>query len=320
MFAKLKSHGFLSGQSSSSNTSSSNASTNANVVTAATSSTVQPSIAHHSHAHLLQQQLLPSDSNASASSTQQPVVATKAITSGLGSTQAQYMTSGPMPFQPQQYHPSHSSPHTTPQHQAHQAHHHQQQQQQQQHQQQQQQQSHHHQHHPHHHQPSMHVNVATISGSQVPNPANNVATGSGGVTGSSTAAVSLSAHTSRNNSPAPATFCSFGTGSGHMLPMSAPLSASIGLMGSTGSAMQQATGMSPSIASQSSSQSAAAAASMSQSSPSPLPAGLPPNPISQHFEIGTLIGSAGPELAWRVYSAVRRCDRMSGKPFTDIYI
>lgn len=37
------------------------------------------------------------------------------------------------------------------------------------------------------------------------------------------------------------------------------------------------------------------------------------NNITQHFEIGSLIGSAGPELAWRIYSAVRKCDRMPGE-------
>lgn len=38
-----------------------------------------------------------------------------------------------------------------------------------------------------------------------------------------------------------------------------------------------------------------------------------PNAITQHFEIGSLIGSAGPELAWRIYSAIRKCDRMPGE-------
>lgn len=33
------------------------------------------------------------------------------------------------------------------------------------------------------------------------------------------------------------------------------------------------------------------------------------NPISQYFEFGKQIGSAGPELVWKIYEAVRKSDR-----------
>lgn len=33
------------------------------------------------------------------------------------------------------------------------------------------------------------------------------------------------------------------------------------------------------------------------------------NPISQFFEIGKLSGSAGPELAWKIYDAIRKSDK-----------
>ena len=36
------------------------------------------------------------------------------------------------------------------------------------------------------------------------------------------------------------------------------------------------------------------------------------NPISQYFEIDKLVASAGPELAWKIYSAIRRDDRKVG--------
>ena len=52
-------------------------------------------------------------------------------------------------------------------------------------------------------------------------------------------------------------------------------------------------------------------AQLTQSQPMANTSSLP-NAITQHFEIGSLIGSAGPELAWRIYSAVRKCDRMPG--------
>ncbi|OTF71724.1 hypothetical protein BLA29_015197 [Euroglyphus maynei] len=32
------------------------------------------------------------------------------------------------------------------------------------------------------------------------------------------------------------------------------------------------------------------------------------NPISQYFECGKQIGSAGPELAWKIFDAVRKTD------------
>lgn len=36
--------------------------------------------------------------------------------------------------------------------------------------------------------------------------------------------------------------------------------------------------------------------------------GLEQNPIVQHFHIGKLSGSAGPELVWRIFDGVRRSD------------
>lgn len=33
------------------------------------------------------------------------------------------------------------------------------------------------------------------------------------------------------------------------------------------------------------------------------------NPISQYFEFGKQIGSAGPELVWKIYEAVRKSDK-----------
>ena len=33
------------------------------------------------------------------------------------------------------------------------------------------------------------------------------------------------------------------------------------------------------------------------------------NPISQYFEFGKQIGSAGPELIWKIYDAVRKSDK-----------
>lgn len=33
------------------------------------------------------------------------------------------------------------------------------------------------------------------------------------------------------------------------------------------------------------------------------------NPLGQQFEVGRLVGSAGPELAWKLYDAVRRSDK-----------
>lgn len=41
-----------------------------------------------------------------------------------------------------------------------------------------------------------------------------------------------------------------------------------------------------------------------QGPPSPLEL----NPISQHYEIGRLVGSAGPELVWKIYDAKRKSD------------
>lgn len=32
------------------------------------------------------------------------------------------------------------------------------------------------------------------------------------------------------------------------------------------------------------------------------------NPISQYYECGKQIGSAGPELAWKIFDAVRKID------------
>lgn len=32
------------------------------------------------------------------------------------------------------------------------------------------------------------------------------------------------------------------------------------------------------------------------------------NPISEIFEVGKQVASAGPELAWKIYDAVRKCD------------
>jgi len=34
------------------------------------------------------------------------------------------------------------------------------------------------------------------------------------------------------------------------------------------------------------------------------------NPIHQYFEIGPEVASAGPELAWKIYSAKRKADHM----------
>ncbi|RWS30665.1 SCY1-like protein 2 [Leptotrombidium deliense] len=39
------------------------------------------------------------------------------------------------------------------------------------------------------------------------------------------------------------------------------------------------------------------------------------NPITDYFEIGKQIGSAGPELAWKVYEAVRRSDDKEASVF-----
>lgn len=54
----------------------------------------------------------------------------------------------------------------------------------------------------------------------------------------------------------------------------------------------------------------------SSASPSPTPSEkmLPPtpldqSPISDTFEVGKQVGSAGPELAWKIYDAVSRFDR-----------
>ncbi|PRD29551.1 UNVERIFIED_CONTAM: hypothetical protein NCL1_29043 [Trichonephila clavipes] len=33
------------------------------------------------------------------------------------------------------------------------------------------------------------------------------------------------------------------------------------------------------------------------------------NPITQYYEIGRQIGSAGPELVWKIYEAVRKSDK-----------
>lgn len=33
------------------------------------------------------------------------------------------------------------------------------------------------------------------------------------------------------------------------------------------------------------------------------------NPISQYFEVGKLVGTAGPELVWKIYDATRKTDR-----------
>ncbi|RWS09814.1 SCY1-like protein 2, partial [Dinothrombium tinctorium] len=33
------------------------------------------------------------------------------------------------------------------------------------------------------------------------------------------------------------------------------------------------------------------------------------NPISQYYEVGNIIGSAGPELAWKIFEAVRKADK-----------
>lgn len=33
------------------------------------------------------------------------------------------------------------------------------------------------------------------------------------------------------------------------------------------------------------------------------------SPLGQQFDVGRLVGSAGPELAWRLFDAVRRSDK-----------
>ena len=38
------------------------------------------------------------------------------------------------------------------------------------------------------------------------------------------------------------------------------------------------------------------------------PSPIEQNPISQQFEIGRLVGSAGPEFLWKIYDAKRRSD------------
>uniref|UniRef100_T1IGV0 Protein kinase domain-containing protein n=1 Tax=Strigamia maritima TaxID=126957 RepID=T1IGV0_STRMM len=42
---------------------------------------------------------------------------------------------------------------------------------------------------------------------------------------------------------------------------------------------------------------------------------LDSNPILQHYDVGKLVGSAGPELTWRVHDAVRRCDKKEASVF-----
>ena len=38
------------------------------------------------------------------------------------------------------------------------------------------------------------------------------------------------------------------------------------------------------------------------------PSPIEQNPISQQFEIGRLVGSAGPEFLWKIYDAKRKSD------------
>lgn len=51
----------------------------------------------------------------------------------------------------------------------------------------------------------------------------------------------------------------------------------------------------------------------SSNSPTPPEKTLPAtpidsNPISEYFDVRKQVGSAGPELAWKIYDAVRRSD------------
>ncbi|XP_035205202.1 SCY1-like protein 2 [Stegodyphus dumicola] len=39
------------------------------------------------------------------------------------------------------------------------------------------------------------------------------------------------------------------------------------------------------------------------------------NPITQYYEIGRQIGSAGPELVWKIYEAVRKSDKREAAVF-----
>lgn len=53
----------------------------------------------------------------------------------------------------------------------------------------------------------------------------------------------------------------------------------------------------------------------SANSPTPPDKSLPAtpldaNPIAEHFDFGRQVGSAGPELAWKIYDGVRRADAM----------
>ncbi|CAM1318602.1 Uncharacterised protein g6973 [Pycnogonum litorale] len=39
------------------------------------------------------------------------------------------------------------------------------------------------------------------------------------------------------------------------------------------------------------------------------------NPITQYYEVGRFTGSAGPELVWKIYDAVRKCDKREASVF-----
>lgn len=41
----------------------------------------------------------------------------------------------------------------------------------------------------------------------------------------------------------------------------------------------------------------------------PVCSSLDLNPISQYFELGKQVGSAGPELAWKIFDSIRKSDR-----------
>ncbi|GBL74271.1 hypothetical protein AVEN_235270-1 [Araneus ventricosus] len=46
------------------------------------------------------------------------------------------------------------------------------------------------------------------------------------------------------------------------------------------------------------------------------------NPITQYFEIGKQVASAGPELVWKIHEAVRKSDKRSpvNSPLTDVLL
>ena len=44
------------------------------------------------------------------------------------------------------------------------------------------------------------------------------------------------------------------------------------------------------------------------------------NPIAQYFEIGKQVASAGPELAWKIFDAVRKSDKKVSTLSVELFV